>query len=472
MSNTNHDQDFLKFPQGFAWGAATAAYQIEGAWDADGKGESIWDRFSSNPAHIEDGQPGTVTCDHYHRYQDDVALMGQLGIPHYRMSLSWPRIVPEGTGRVNQKGLDFYKRLVDSLLAQGITPWITLYHWDLPQALQDQGGWANRATVDAYTAYADTVTRALGDRVKNWMTHNEPWVHAFCGHQFGAHAPGLRDLKTTLAAAHHILLSHGRAVPVIRANVPGAKAGIVHNLEWIEPASDREEDMAAAQRHDGAFNRWFLDATLKGAYPGDLVAWYGPELMPDVRPGDLEAMAVDTDFLGVNYYTRRLMAHDPAGRGTEGRTFLAARQVYRPFVPRGHFDEWEVNPEGLYRLLVRLKKDYGDRPIYITENGTSLPDTAVGPDGQVHDGTRVRYLARHTAAVHEAIREGIDVRGYFVWSFLDNYEWGFGFNKRFGIVQVDYPTQRRTVKDSGHWYAKTIRANGFPVADANHFTTV
>lgn len=466
MSNS----EFLKFPRDFVWGTATAAYQIEGGWDEDGKGESIWDRFSSDPRHIEDGQPGKVTCDHYHRYPEDVALMADLGLKNYRMSVSWPRIFPQGTGAVNPQGLAFYDRLVDALLAKGVTPWITLFHWDLPQALQDKGGWANRVTVDAYTKYADALTRHLGDRVKNWMTHNEPWVHSFCGHQFGAHAPGLKDLKTTLAAAHHILLSHGRAVPLVRANVPGAKVGIVHNLEWIEAASDREEDIAAAQRHDGAFNRWFLDPVFHGTYPGDMEAWYGPDLLPPVHPGDMETIAVPTDFLGVNYYTRRIMAHDPAGRGTEGRSFLAAQQVYRPFVPRGHFDEWELQPEGLYRLLVRLKKDYGNHPIYVSENGTSLPD-APGADGQVHDPIRIRYLARHAAAIHEARREGVDVRGYFVWSLMDNYEWGFGFTKQFGLVHVDYKTQKRTIKDSGRWYQGVVRNEGFPLADANHFTT-
>lgn len=463
--------DILQFPKNFAWGTATAAYQIEGAWNEDGKGESVWDRFSSNPKNIEDGQPGTVTCDHYHRFEDDFKLMAELGLKNYRLSFSWPRILPQGTGAVNPKGLDFYDRVIDSLLAKGITPWVTLFHWDLPQALQDKGGWASRSTAEAYAAYADLVTKHFGDRVKNWMTHNEPWVHAFCGHQFAAHAPGLRDLKTTLAAAHHILLSHGLAVPIVRANVKNGRVGIVHNLEWIEPASKKEEDIAAAQRHDGAFNRWFLDPVLKGSYPGDMLAWYGPELLPDIRPGDLEKMSVPTDFLGVNYYTRRIMEHDPAGRGTEGRSFLAARQVYRPFIPRGHFDEWEVNPEGLFRLLVRLREDYGDRQFYISENGTTLPDS-VGADGQVHDPGRIRYLARHTAAVHEAIRVGVNVGGYFVWSFMDNYEWGFGFTKQFGVVHVDYATQKRTPKDSARWLSKTVRENGFPVADANHFTTV
>ena len=460
--------DFLTFPKDFAWGTATAAYQIEGAWNLDGKGESVWDRFSSDPSHIADGQPGTVTCDHYHRFADDFALMAKLGLKHYRLSLAWARILPQGTGAVNEAGLKFYDRLFASLKENGITPWVTLFHWDLPQALQDKGGWANRTTVDAFVAYTDLVTKRYAGQVKHWITINEPWVHSFCGHQFGVHAPGLKDLKTTLAVAHHLMLAHGRAVPVIRANVSGAQVGLSNNLDWIEPASDRPEDHAAAQRHDGAFNRWFLDPLFKASYPQDMVDWYGP-LMPDVRTGDLKEMSAPTDFLGANYYTRRLMAHDPAGRGTEGRTFLAAKQVYRSFVPRGHFDEWEIFPEGLYRLMVRLKQDYGNPSLIITENGTTLPDE-VGADGMVHDGTRIRYLARHAAALHDAIADGVKMKGYFVWSFMDNYEWGFGFTKRFGLVHVDYATQTRTIKDSGYWYAETVRRNGFPISAANHFS--
>jgi beta-glucosidase len=463
-----NDTNFLSFPKDFAWGAATAAYQVEGAKDEDGKGESIWDRFASNPAHIEDRRDGSVACDHYHRYREDFAIARDLGISHYRFSLSWPRIVPNGTGAVNEKGLDFYDRLIDSMLENGIRPYATLYHWDLPQALQASGGWANRATVDAYARYADIATKRYGDRVKDWMTHNEPWVAAFVGNLFGAHAPGNKDLKTALACAHGILLSHGRAVPVIRANVPGARVGIVHNLEWVEPATSRTEDVAAAMRHDGAFNRWFLDATFRGSYPGDMLAWYGPDA-PAIKPGDMETIAAPIDFLGVNYYTRRVIAHDPAGRTAEGRGFIAAKQIYRPFIPRAHFDEWEINPEGLFKTLVRVHDEYGAPAMIVTENGTSLPDLP-GPDGAVHDPVRTRYIARHTAAVREAIREGVDVRGYFVWSLMDNFEWGFGFTKRFGIVHVDYDTQKRTVKDSGAWYAKAAKANGFPVSDANGFS--
>jgi beta-glucosidase len=301
------------------------------------------------------------------------------------------------------------------------------------------------------------------------MTFNEPWVFAFVGHQFGVHAPGIRDLKTALQVAHHQLLAHGRAVPLIRSCCPGAQVGIVHNLEWIDPASPAVEDQAAAVRHDGAYNRWFLDATQKGRYPADLWAWYD-DLVPQVEPGDMEQISVPTDFLGVNYYTRRVIEHDPEGRGTEGRSFLAVRQIYRPWIPRSHFDEWEMNPEGLYRLLLRLRDEYRNPRILITENGTTLPD-ALDLTGAVHDPVRIKYVARHLAAVWEARREGASVDGYFLWSLLDNYEWGFGFNKRFGIVHVDYADQTRTIKDSGNWYAKTIRDNGFDLRDCQGFET-
>jgi len=460
---TNTTDTALRFPDGFTWGSATAAYQVEGAWNEGGKGESVWDRFSSNPANIEDRRDGKVACDHYHRFASDFELMQSLGLRNYRFSIAWPRVIPDGNGAVNAAGLDYYDRLVDGMLARGIRPYATLFHWDLPQALQDHGGWAARGTVDAYVRYADVVVRRLGDRVKDWMTHNEPWVYAFVGHMFGAHAPGLRDLPTSLAVAHHLLVSHGKAVPAIRAACAGARVGIVHNLEWVEPASDRPEDVAAAARHDGAFNRWFLDPVFGRGYPADLLAWYGADA-PRVLPGDFEAMAVATDFLGVNYYTRRVMADAP--RGTSGRDVFAARQVYWPFVPRAHFDEWEIAPEGLYRTLRRVQHDYNPASILMTENGTSLPDKP-GTDGDVHDPIRVRYLARHAAAVWQAIQDGARVDAYFVWSFMDNFEWGFGYTKRFGIVHIDYETQQRTVKDSARWYAALAARNEFPLADAN-----
>jgi beta-glucosidase len=457
-------QGRLDFPRDFVWGTATAAYQVEGAWDQDGKGESVWDRFASTRGKIADGSDGRVACDHYHRYAADFDLMKELGLASYRFSISWPRIIPDGRGPVNPKGLAFYDRLVDAMLERGIRPFATLFHWDLPQALQDAGGWTSRTTVDAYVRYAEVVTKALGDRVKDWMTHNEPWVVAYVGHLFGDHAPGLRDLKTALAVAHGILLSHGKAVPVIRVHSPGARVGIVHNLEWVEPASQREEDVAAAMRHDGAFNRWFLDPVFRGRYPGDMVAWFA-DAMPEIRTGDMQTMAASIDFLGVNFYTRRIMAHDPAGRGTQGRSILAARQVHWPFTPRADFEEWEIAPEGLYRVLMRVAREYRPGYLYVTENGTSLPD-APGPDGLVHDPARTRYIARHAAAVHQAVADGADVRGYFLWSFMDNFEWGFGYTKRFGMTHVDYATQKRTVKDSGRWYSRVARENGFPVADA------
>jgi len=458
-------QGRLEFPRGFLWGTATSSYQIEGAWDQDGKGESIWDRFSSTPGKIIDGSNGRVACDHYNRFAADFDLMKELGLRNYRFSISWPRIMPDGRGAINAKGLSFYDRMVDALLARGIRPFATLFHWDLPQALQDAGGWATRATVNAFVRYVEAVTKKLGDRVKDWMTHNEPWVVAYVGHLFGDHAPGIRDVKTALAVAHGILLSHGKAVPVIRTYSPGARVGIVHNLEWVEPASQREEDVAAAMRHDGAFNRWFLDPIFRGRYPGDMMAWFDADL-PEMRGGDLETIAVPVDFLGVNYYTRRIIGHDPAGRGTTGRGVLAARQVHWPFTARADFEEWEMAPEGLYRLLLRVTREYRPGFLYVTENGTSLPD-APGQDGVVHDHVRKLYVAQHAAAVHQAIADGADVRGYFLWSFMDNFEWGFGFTKRFGITHVDYETQKRTVKDSGLWYSSVVKENGFPLTDAS-----
>jgi beta-glucosidase len=464
------DTEFLTFPKDFVWGTATAAYQIEGAADADGKGESVWDRFCSTPGKIDDSgdrriaNDGRVACDHYRRWKADLDLMASLGLKAYRFSLSWPRILPLGSGSPNPRGLEFYDRLVDGMLERGIRPFATLFHWDLPQALQDRGGWASRGTIDAFLAYADCATRRLGDRVKDWMTINEPWVYAFCGHLFGAHAPGLRDLKTTLAVAHNLLVAHGRVLPVVRTNAPGARVGIVDNLEWIEPATGRPEDLAAAKRHDGAFNRWFLDPIFGRGYPPDMVEWYGVD-MPIIEPGDLEAMAAPVDFLGVNYYTRRIMRADPAGRGTEGRSVLAALQVRWPFSTRADFEEWEIAPEGLYRLLLRVAREYPSAALFVTENGMSWPD-APSPDGQVHDPLRVSYIARHLAAVRQAVDDGVPVKGYFLWSFMDNFEWAFGFTKRFGITWVDYATQERVVKDSGKWYSAAARAGGFPREDS------
>jgi beta-glucosidase len=446
----------LSFPAGFAWGTSTAAYQVEGAAAEDGRGTSIWDTFCRQPGTISDGSSGDTACDHYHRYAEDFRLMKQLGLRHYRFSIAWPRIQPTGSGAANAKGLDFYERLVDCMRENGIEPYATLYHWDLPQHLQDEGGWTNRATADRFAQYCDVVTRRLGKKVSHWMTHNEPWVAAFVGNLYGSHAPGLKDLRTGLAAAHVILLSHGRAVPVIRANgAPETKVGIVHNLEWVEPASRRESDRAAALRHDGAFNRWFLDPVFRGSYPADMLAWYG-QAGPAVQPGDMEAIRAPIDFLGVNFYTRRIVADDPSG------DFLHVRRVSLPFVPHADYEEWEVNPEGLYRTLVRVSEDYGRPALYVTENGTPLADT-VGADGACHDPARTEYLARHAAAIWQALQDGADMRGYFVWSFMDNFEWNLGYTKRFGLVHVDFKGQKRTVKDSGRWYSAAAKENAVTV---------
>ncbi len=439
----------ITFPNNFIWGAATAAYQIEGAWDEDGKGESIWDRFSHTPGKVYNNDNGDVACDHYHRWCDDIALMRELGLQAYRFSIAWPRVLPEGTGVINQVGLDFYDRLVDGLLEAGITPFATLYHWDLPQALQDEGGWANRASVAAFTHYADIVSRRLGDRVKHWITHNEPWCTSFLGNYLGVHAPGLQQ-GPSLAVAHHVLMSHGAAVPVLRANSSGANVGITLNFSPAYPASDSAEDQAAAQRYDGFFNRWFLDPLYGRGYPEDLLAPYGP-MLPEILAGDLETIAVPTDFLGVNYYNRAVIKNDPAAPPLH---FGSVR-------PEGEYTamDWEVYPDALRALLERLERDYTPGKLYITENGSAYDDT-LAPDGAIHDEGRTRYLTSHLAAAHAAIGAGVPLAGYFAWSLMDNFEWAEGYNKRFGIVHVDYDTQRRTSKDSAKVFSAVIGQNG------------
>lgn len=451
----------ITFPTDFLWGAATASYQIEGAWQEADKGESIWDRFAHTPGKIENGDTGDVACDHYHRWPEDINLMKSLGLQAYRFSVAWPRILPQGRGRVNQAGLDFYSCLVDNLLAAGIIPFVTLYHWDLPQSLQDEGGWPARATAEAFVEYADLVSRHLGDRVKHWITHNEPWVVAFLGHQVGRHAPGLTDWPAALRASHHLLLSHGWAVPVIRRNSPGAEIGITLNLSPIQPA-DRNGSAAsyhAARYFDGYQNRWFLDPLYGRRYPADMVASYAelgylPGGRDFVQPGDLESIITSTDFLGVNYYMRTVVAEAP---DTED-PFRALRGG-PPEAERTDFG-WEVYPEGLYNILNRLHFDYQPPKLYITENGASY---GIGPDehGRVKDERRISYLERHFAAAQRAIQNGVPLAGYFVWSLLDNFEWAEGYSQRFGLVWVNYDTQQRILKDSARWYREVIAANGF-----------
>lgn len=438
------------FPSGFTWGAATAAYQIEGAWDEDGKGESIWDHFSHTPGKVTNGDTGDVACDHYHLWREDVALMKELGLHAYRFSISWPRLLPEGRGRVNATGLDFYSRLVDTLLEAAIEPFITLYHWDLPQALQDQGGWPARATAEAFVEYADLATRKLGDRVKHWITLNEPFVSAIVGYLEGRHAPGHSDLDEALAAAHHLLLAHGWAVPVLRRNIAGAQVGITLNLSGQTPASPSAADRAAAWHRDGVINRWFLDPLSARGYPMDLAQHYGRP-MNFVQVGDLEAIAVPLDFLGVNYYTRGVVRSNVVSE---------AENAPRTVVPNPERTEmgWEVYPEGLYEILGRLHFDYRFPALYVTENGAAYPDQ-IGADGQVNDPLRVAFLKDHLAAAARAIAAGVPLRGYFAWSLMDNFEWAHGYSKRFGLVHVDYPTQRRTLKTSAYWYRRVIATN-------------
>lgn len=443
----------LIFPEGFLWGAATASYQIEGAWDEDGKGESIWDRFSHTPGKVQDGDTGDVACDHYHRWREDVTLIKSMGLNAYRFSVAWPRIFPAGRGEVNQAGIDFYSRLVDALLEAEIEPWVTLYHWDLPQALQEEGGWAARRVVDAFAEYTDIVTRALGDRVKNWITFNEPWVSAFVGYQDGYHAPGLTDQNAAVAAAHHLLLSHGRAVPVIRANSQDAYVGITLNLTPQVPASPSIPDRRLATWIDGYINRYFLDPLVGRGYPADIAAVYGKS-MDVVEPGDLDEIAVPIDFLGVNYYTRNI-TRDDSVEANLPVTIQPGDEITEM--------DWEVYPQGLYNILGRLHFDYGFPAIYITENGAAFVDN-ISPDGQVDDQQRLSYIKRHLEMIHKAIQIGGPVKGYFAWSLLDNFEWGFGYSKRFGIVYVDYQTQQRTLKSSAKWYRQVILDNGLHIS--------
>ncbi|GAB4111940.1 MAG: GH1 family beta-glucosidase [Roseiflexaceae bacterium] len=440
----------VQFPKGFLWGAATASFQIEGSTKADGRGESIWDRFAATPGKVLNGDTGDPACDHYQRWREDVALMRDLGVKAYRFSVAWPRILPGGSGSVNEAGLDFYDRLVDELLRAGITPYPTLYHWDLPQVLQDKGGWANRDTAMAFVEYADAVTRVLGDRVKNWITHNEPWCVAFLGYWLGEHAPGIKQ-GPVLEAAHHVLLSHGMAVPIIRANSAGAQVGITLNFSPADPASESEADRQAAWTHDGFFNRWFLDPVFRGSYPQDMLDRYSSFAAPPVQPGDLQQIAAPIDFLGVNYYNRAVICADP--QGPFGYGWVRPEGEYTDM-------DWEVYPDALRRLLVRIQNDYQPKRMFITENGAAYPDT-LSPTGAVQDPGRVNYLRGHLAACEQAIAEGAKLEGYFVWSLMDNFEWAWGYTKRFGIVYVDYASQRRILKDSARFYRSVIQQNGF-----------
>ncbi len=466
------------FPAGFVWGTATASYQIEGAVDEDGRAPSIWDTFSHTPGKVLGGDTGDVADDHYHRVPGDIAIMKAIGLQSYRFSIAWPRVIPTGRGAVNPKGLDFYSRLVDQLLDAGIAPFATLYHWDLPQTLEDAGGWTSRETSLRFAEYAEVIGQALGDRVSTYSTLNEPWCSAYLGYSIGVHAPGIKDHAKALAAVHHLNLAHGLAVSALRASVPSdAKISVTLNLANVRAASDSSADVDAARLADGLANRVFLQPMLEGRYPEDVI-----ERTADttdwsfVRDADLVAINQPIDLLGINYYTPTLVgaATDELRATYERRSaagelgdddpmpYPGSDHVFALPPPGPYTDiHWRIEPESFSELLLDVHERYPDLPLAITENGAAF---SIGPgaDGQVHDAARIDYLRGHLGAVLDAIEGGADIRGYYLWSLMDNFEWAYGYSQRFGIVYVDYDSQVRTIKDSGHWYGDVIKANALP----------
>lgn len=447
-------EDELKgsdFGTDFLWGVATAAYQIEGAWNLDGKGPSVWDTFSHHKRKIKTGENGDVACDFYHRYPEDLTLLRQLGISHFRFSVAWSRIFPEGKGTVNSKGLDFYERMVDTCLEKGIRPWLTVFHWDLPQALEDEGGWVHRDVVGHFSAYTDLITRKLGDRVKDWMVLNEPMAFTSLGYLLGIHAPGRRSIRAFVRAAHHATLCQAEGGRIIRANVPQAHVGTTISASPIHPKDEHPKHVAAATRADALINRIFLDPACGLGYPTeDLPLIRG--IHKHMEPGDDAKLAFDFDFIGLQYYTRQVVKSSLI-------PFIRANVVKPTELGIAQEDltdmGWEVYPEGIYTLLKRFSAMPQVKKIIVTENGAAFPDT-VSQD-RVHDPRRIQFLQDYLVQVLKAKREGVNVAGYFIWSFLDNFEWAEGFMPRFGIVHVDYATQQRRVKDSGHWYARFIQ---------------
>lgn len=444
---------FRQFPKGFLWGAATAAYQIEGAWNEDGKGESIWDRYSHRGYTILNNATGDVACDHYHLMPQDVAMMKSLGLAAYRFSISWPRILPEGVGKVNIKGLDFYDHLVDELLKVGIIPNATLDHWDLPQPLQDMGGWNNRYSVNWFTDYARIVFDRLGDRVASWATHNEPMVIAYFGYGEGTLAPGLADYSQVFQVAHHLLLSHGKTVQLFRQGGYKGEIGIVLNMGHHQPASNTEADRAACQRAYDKEIGLFLQPIIKGKYPQALMEWLGP-MAPKIQGGDMENICQPVDFVGINYYMSHIVSFYVDG----GLFKLHSEYLDQPLWSRTEMG-WGVYPLGLSAVLMDMKDNYGNPNLYITENGCAVRDV---PDsfGNVRDWERINYLRAHIMAAHDAMKAGVNLKGYYVWSLMDNFEWNRGYSPRFGIIRVDFPTQRRIPKQSAQWFKEVITRNG------------
>ncbi|HKZ44218.1 MAG TPA: GH1 family beta-glucosidase [Anaerolineales bacterium] len=448
-----------KFPNGFKWGTASSSYQIEGAWNEDGKGKSIWDIFTHAPGKIIGGENADVSIDHYHRYKEDIKLMAEVGLKNYRFSTSWPRIFPEGPDKLNTKGLDFYDRLVDELLTNNIEPYLCLYHWDLPLWMHEKGGWPNREIIGHFSNYAETMATKLGDRVSNWITQNEPFVTAGAGYFIGEHAPGEKNPIAAIRAVHHLLLSHGKAYQAIKASISRSiNTGIVLNLSPVHPATDSKKDLKAAKMLDIIQNQAFLEPLLKGSSPLQKLKFLKPFIGDLIQSGDLELIN-QLDFLGVNYYSRAVVAHD------KSFPIFSITQVH----PEGndYSGMWEIYPEGLSELLIKIWKEYFDSQIpgkklpeiMVTENGIPVPD-GIDFDGRIRDERRIRYLKDHINQIHEVISKGIPIKGYFVWSFMDNFEWAYGYSQRFGIVHVDFHTQKRTIKDSGHWFSKVIQDNG------------
>ncbi len=429
----------------FIWGVATSSYQIEGAANEGGRGQSIWDTFCKVPGKVANFDNGDIACDHYHRFKEDLDLMKWMGVKAYRFSVAWPRVIPDGVGRVNEMGLDFYDRLIDSLLEREIAPWLTMYHWDLPEALQLRGGWNNREVVEWFGEYAEMLTSRFGDRVKNWMTLNEPLCSAWLGHLYGDMAPGIKDLQTALNVSHHLLMSHGLACQVIRSNVSEANVGIVINVTPAVPATDSQEDSNAAQLADGFDNRWFLDPVFGRTYPADVIDALGAS--PEIHSGDMKLIAQDLDFLGVNFYFRQTVAADQNSKP------LPIRSVNRENVKRTAMN-WEVHPQAFEEILLRISKEYSPKAIYITENGSAWNDEVI--NGEIIDDERIDYLARHLDAMRSAREQGAPILGYFAWSFLDNFEWAYGYEKRFGLIYVDYKTQKRTPKKSAFFYRQLL----------------
>ena len=442
----------LSFPKGFIWGSATAAYQIEGAWNEDSKGLSIWDTFSHTAGKIFQGHTGDKAVDHYHRWPEDVQIMASLGLQAYRFSTAWTRVQPTGQGAVNRAGLDFYDRLVDALLENGIQPYLTLYHWDLPQPLQDMGGWANRDIASHFAEYARIMASRLGDRVLAWMTLNEPQVAALAGYFFGEHAPGLRDPSLAFQATYNLLVGHGLALEALRSALPAsAEIGIALNLSPIHPASSSDTDQLAAQRIDGIMNRLFIEPLLLGTIPPDVQESFGA-FLPNPLPGDLKRISAPLDFLGINYYSRAVIRYDPD-------VPIAQASQVQP-IGNEYSLMWEIYPPGLHEIVTRVWNDYHPAKVLITENGIPVPD-GLDLDKRVRDYRRIRYLRDHLAQVYQAIVDGIPITGYFVWSLMDNFEWSLGYHPRFGLVHVDFESQVRTIKESGRWYAQVIRDGGF-----------